>query len=289
MKQFLKYILIFLILLLTFYVILWGQYIVKMKNYSFELPEQKTVLVIGDSQTQADIDDSICFMTHNVSLAHDGYLTLYKRMRMFVEVNPQIDTVIVALTPHTVSPIKDEFYHNFGYVEETIKHYLPYFELSEWWELLKNDPADVLSALCTPISFYLYPSENRIKEMGYFEVADYSHLEQDIKDGAVRLVPDSVEVDYGNEITLKYLRKIVEYCKRKNLILIGINTPVYHAERYFDMDNYNSLMKDQFNSVEMWDYMNMSIPDSCRRDVNHLNRKGATIFSNELLKRLTQR
>lgn len=258
----------------------------RMNNYSFELPKNKTVLVIGDSQTQADIDDSICSMIHNVSLAHDGYLTMYKRLKLFVEANPQIDKVVVALTPHTVSPVKDEFYHNFGYVEETTKHYLPYFGLAEWWELLKNDPADVVSALCTPISYYLHPAENRIREMGYFEVAEYSHLEQDIKDGAVRLVPDSIEIDYGNAITLRYLRKIVDYCKEKDLKLIGINTPVYHGERYFDMDNYNSLLKEQFGDVEVWDYMNMSIPDSCYRDVNHLNCDGATMFSHVLMNRL---
>lgn len=289
MKRFLTYILCFALLLLAFYGILWGHYVIGMNKYSFELPKSKTILLLGDSQTQADIDDSICSMVHNVSLAHDGYLTMYKRLQLYVEANPQIDTIMLSLTPHTVSPVKDDFYHNFGYVEETTKHYLPYFSASEWWVLLKNDAADVFSALCTPFKYYMHPSENNIKQMGYFEVADYSHLKQDIEDGAVRLIPDSVEVDYGNDITLDYLHKIVDYCNAKALTLIGINTPVYHGEKYFDMNNYKALLASEFRDVEVWDYMNMDIDDDCRRDVNHLNRKGATMFSNELLKRLIQR
>lgn len=269
------------------YVILWTQYSNRMHNCSFELPKHKTVLVIGDSQTQADINDTICDNVLNISLAHDGYFSMYERIQLYVEANPQITTIILAMTPHTMSPVKDDFYHNFGYVEEISKHYLPYFTLEDWWLLVSNDHADVLSALVTPFKFYLTPSQERIKEMGYYESADYSHLKEDIKSGAARLVPDSCETDYGNEITLKYLHKIVDYCKEKNLRLIGVNTPVFHGEKYFDMENYRRLMSTDFKTIELWDDMDMEFPDSCRRDVNHLNKWGAEEYSKIIKNRLS--
>lgn len=287
MKKFLTNIFIFLFILVFVYVILWTQYSIRMHNCSFELPKNKTVLVIGDSQTQADINDTKCDNVLNISLAHDGYFSMYKRIQLYVEANPQIKTVILAMTPHTMSPVKDEFYHNFGYVEETTKHYLPYFGINEWWLLCKNDPVDVLSALVTPLKFYFTPSQERIKEMGCYESADYSHLREDIKSGAVRLVPDSCKMDYGNEITLKYLHKIVSYCKEKNLRLVGVNTPVLHGEKYFDMDNYRRLMSTDFKEIEVWDDMDMEFPDSCRRDVNHLNKKGAVEYSKIIKNRLS--
>lgn len=128
-------------------------------------------------------------MCKTISLAHDGYFSMFKRIQLYVEANPQINTIILAMTPHTMSPAKDDFYHNYGYVEETTKHYLPYFGFEEWCLLFKNDPADIISALVTPLKYYFKPSQNRIKEMGFFEVADYSHLKDDIKSGAVRLIP----------------------------------------------------------------------------------------------------
>lgn len=257
-----------------------------MQQYSFELPKNKTCLVIGDSQTQADINDSICENVKNISLAHDGYFTMYKRIQLYVEANPQIKTVVIAVTPHTLSPVKDDFYHNFGYVEETTKHYLPYFDMKDWWLLISNDPVDVLSALVTPIKYYLSPSQERIKEMGFYEAADYSHLKEDVESGAVRLIPDSVEVDYGNDITIEYLHKIIDFCKEKNLKLIGLSTPVLHGEQYFDMKNYHKLMTTDFKDIELWDDMDMEFPDSCRRDVNHLNRYGAAKYSQIIKSRL---
>lgn len=282
MKKFFTNIFLFLFILVSVYALLWAQYTYKMHKCSFELPKYKTILVVGDSQTQADINDSICGSVQNVSLAHDGYFTMYKRIQLYVEANPQIKTVVLALTPHTVSPVKDEFYHNFGYIEESVKHYLPYFGLSDWWLLLKNDATDVVSALVTPIKYYLTPSQERIKEMGFYDSADYSHLEDDIKDGAIRLIPDSMEVTYGNTITLDFLHMIVDYCEERNLKLIGVNTPVLHGLKYFDMDNYNKLMSTDFKDIEVWNDMDMEFPDSCRRDVNHLNKWGAEIYSNRI-------
>lgn len=289
MKKYLTNIFLFLFILVGVYAVLWAQYSYRMHKYSFELPKNKTVLVIGDSQTQADINDTICSNVQNVSLAHDGYFTIYKRLRLYVEANPQINTIVMALSPHTVSPVKDGFFHNFGYVEESVKHYLPFFDVQDWWLLLKNDAADVVSALVTPISFYMEPSQERINEMGSYQSADYSHLDEDIKKGATRLVPDSMEVDYGNAITLEYLHKIVDYCKEKHLKLIGINTPVLHGQKYFDMENYQKLITTEFKDVEIWDDMDMEIPDSCRRDVNHLNKWGAKMYSEKINEKLKER
>lgn len=259
-----------------------------MRECSFAIPENKTILAIGDSQTQADIDDVVLENVKNISLAHDGYFSMYRRMRLYLEANPQIDTVIVAVSPHTLSPIKDDFFHNFGYVDETVKHYIPFLNIKEWWLLLANDPADVLSSLVTPVTYYMSPSQGRINEMGYYESADYSHLEEDIKSGASRLVPDSCESNYGNAITVSYLKEMVDYCREKQVKIIGLNTPVYHGEKYFDMDNYYNLLSNDFRGLEVWDYMDIEFPDSCRRDVNHLNKYGAKIFSNILKTRLSK-
>lgn len=286
MRKFLLIVFLFILVLLIFYVFVWTQYCLRMSKFSFEIPKHKTVLIVGDSQTQADINDSICENVYNISLAHDGYFTMYKRIQLYIEANPHVNTIILAMTPHTMSPVKDEFYHNFGYVGETTKHYLPYLSIEDWWLLLKNDPADVVSALVTPFKFYCTPSQERIKEMGFYESADYSHLKDDIASGAGRLVPDTTDVNYGNDITIRYLHNIIEYCKEKKLRLIGINTPVLHGEKYFDMENYRKLLSTDFKGIEIWDDMDMEFPDSCRRDVNHLNKWGAEIYSKILHKRL---
>lgn len=287
MKKFIITILSFALLLLIFYGVLLGRYCYKMKGYGFALPKEKTILVIGDSQTQADIDDELIPHVKNVSLAYDGYFTMFRRLQLYVDSNPQIDSVFIAFTPHTLRKDKDEFYQSFGYIEATTKHYLPFLTLEDWILLVSHDVSDVVSALTTPIKYYWNVSVESIKEMGFFEVADYSHLSKDIESGAIRLTADAFGgVDYGNKITLEYLHRIIDFCKTRNITLIGLNTPVYHGFDYFDMENFENLKKTQFSDLEVWDYMDIEVPDDCRRDVNHLNRTGATLFSEILKERL---
>lgn len=166
--------------------------------------------------------------------------------------------------------------------------------------MIKHDAADVLSYLVTPISFYWdVNDEYREKNYGFFEVVDESHLEEDVKEGATRLktfAADSEELakedsqlaSFSNTITRAQLRELKQYCDAKKIKLIGLNTPVYQAEHYLNIKNFNHLMSEEFQDIELWDYMDLEIADSCRRDVNHLNRNGATLFSKILAERLLQ-
>ena len=122
--------------------------------------------------------------------------------------------------------------------------------------------------------------------MGHFEAADYSHLETDIAEGASRLTENPEYKVYGNKETLRCLHRIIEWCHSENIHLIGLDTPVYHAAEYFNMENYQHLMTGEFSGLERWEYLDLDIPDDYRRDVNHLNCRGADFFTNLLSERL---
>jgi len=286
MKQFLLNLLYFILLLAAFYGFLWGQYAYKMRQFSFKLPEEKSILAIGDSQMQAAVNDSILTNVANVADSHDNYWSMLIRMRIYKEANPQIDTILLGVTPHTVARFKDEFFSNFGYMEKVTKYYLPWLKPSEWYFLFSHDATDVLSALVTPLSFYWNPTEEYIRDMGHFEAADFSHLETDIAEGASRLKENSEYNEYRNKETLKSLHRIINFCKEENIRLIGLDTPVYHAGEYFNMENYQQLMSGEFADLERWEYLDLDIPDDYRRDVNHLNRRGADFFTKLLSERL---
>ena len=287
MKRFLLHLLAFVLLLGAFYGFLWGRYAYKMRQLSFALPCEKTVLAIGDSQVQAAVNDSLLTQVANVAQAHDNYYSMLLRMQLYVAANPQIDTILLGVSPHTVARFKDEFFTNFGYMEEVTKFYLPWLTPSQWWFLLRHDATDVLAALVTPLSFYWNPMQDYIAQMGRFDAADYSHLAEDLAEGASRLVEHPEDAQrYGNRETLRSLHRIVEWCREQDIVLIGLDTPVFHAEDYFNMENYRTLMAGEFAGLERWEYLDMELPDDCRRDVNHLNRKGAKIFSESLAEKL---
>ena len=287
MKRFLRYILYFCLLFCSVYGVIIGRYIFKMRSYSFALPQNKTILVIGDSQTQAAIDDSLVVNMANVSQAHDNYFTMLLRMKLYLEANQHIDTVVLGVTPHTTAYFKDDFFTNYGYIDYVTKYYIPFMSFQDWYVVLRSDMSDVFSSLFTPIRFYLNVDKSYVNDMGHFEVADYSHLQEDLAEGATRLTGGDInaKVELHNQLTLHYLHAIVDYCKENNIKLIGLNTPVYNSRQYMRVDDFYRLMLSEFTDMELGDYMDAEIPDDYRRDVNHLNRKCANWMSEEINKR----
>lgn len=287
MKRFLLRILAFSSILLSFYAIVWGYYIWQMHTFSFVLPQEKHILVIGDSQTQAAVDDVLLPQIKNISQSHDNYFTQYRRLQLYVDANQQIDTVFIALTPHTVAVWTDCFLGDFGYIDYAVKYYLPFFSLSEWAQFLRHDCADVVSSLFTPIKFYLAVDSSYIEQMGRFSVVSESHLQQDVASGALRLRRHEESVETNNRVTLTSLHHIADLCSERGIKLIGLNTPVYHADEYLDTANFRKVLTNHFPDIELWDYMRADIPDSFRRDVNHLNRAGANWMTEVLGKRMS--
>lgn len=289
MKRFLLRILAFASMLLSFYGIVLGYYIWQMHTFSFVVPHGKHILVIGDSQTQAAVDDEMLPQIKNISQSHDNYFTQYRRLQLYLDANPQIDTVLIALTPHTVAVWTDYFFGDFGYIDYAVKYYMPFFSLAEWWQFFHHDCTDVVSSLFTPVKFYLCADSSYIEQMGRFSVVSESHLQQDVASGALRLRRHEEFVGpRNNKVTLASLRHIADLCSERGIKLIGINTPVYHADEYLDTANFRKVLTTDFPDIELWDYMRADIPDSLRRDVNHLNRAGANWMAEELKKRIKQ-
>lgn len=91
--------------------------------------------------------------------------------------------------------------------------------------------------------------------------------------------------DYGYGINYRYLRKIVDLCKRKGVKLYLVGYPLYNESLTYDHDFCTRMRKKYFNDVEFLDYVNWKVPNSCRMDAHHLNGKGAILFTNELKNR----
>lgn len=91
---------------------------------------------------------------------------------------------------------------------------------------------------------------------------------------------------------LTYYKKIIDLCKRYNIRLIFINTPIHHL--YYvnipqvHMDNFNKTIKllQSNYKIEYYDYSCSRFPDKLFGDHDHLNKYGAREFSNIIGKSL---
>ncbi|MDR0427925.1 MAG: hypothetical protein LBH12_04905, partial [Dysgonamonadaceae bacterium] len=84
-----------------------------------------------------------------------------------------------------------------------------------------------------------------------------------------------------------YLLKIAELCKSRDVELILLNVPMYKPEVYGDNELANDFHDAYLSDVKYMDYSAFTLPDSCYRDIGHLNYRGARIFSQYLQERFS--
>ncbi len=242
--------------------------------------------MLGDSHTALAVNDSIISNCLNMSAAADAYLYSYIKLQKFLEAN-KIDTVIVAYNFHSLKKETEKWVLDDKYLIGKMSHYFPYIDEQE------------LSLFATHFSFYSsilkFPYESRQRfikafknnltykdlDLGGFRPTGQHKLYEDIN--LKRTVTNSYNSDFGGKYQMLYLDKIVRLCKDKNVQLIFLNVPVYSlSKQSHDINKYYSYYKEYYSDIPLFDYSNISLPDRCFRDIDHLNRDGAAIFSNLL-------
>jgi hypothetical protein len=116
--------------------------------------------------------------------------------------------------------------------------------------------------------------------IGKYDRSDRNKLQEDInRRNKLSKVQQS---EILSEHQRNYLWKIVKLCKTKQVKLILINAPIYDAQKYGSPDKLNNFYDTYLKGIKYWDYSGYPLPDSCYGDVEHLNYKGAIIFSSYL-------
>ena len=126
--------------------------------------------------------------------------------------------------------------------------------------------------------FPLYRAETYLSRIAY------GKLDNALLDGTMNReeVKPQLEVgEYGNEVNIKYLKKIISFCKNHKLSLVLIYCPMYKPEYYYDQDYYYRQLEG-LGKVTYLDYSHLEIEDSLRYDAHHLNKKGAEVFTRQL-------
>ncbi|KAA6330450.1 hypothetical protein EZS27_020849 [termite gut metagenome] len=221
---------------------------------------KERVLILGDSHTEEDINDTIFTNSFNYSQGGDPFIYSYVKLVNITSAS-KIDTLILSVSPATFN-VGENWLHKANKL-------LYRFPLEDLMFLAHYNPSAIGH------SFNVFDIRNRRNDIGGYRSLDKFRLQENLERWATKTLNPCIP----HEAQLLYLDKIVEYCRSKSIQLIFINTPTYHAERFYNMDNFYKLIEEKYNDVTFWDYGNYVLLDSCYGDVNHLNYIGAKIFS----------
>jgi hypothetical protein len=258
MKELLIKTLLFLVLLFLFSFLLWeychtDEPIVKIKE---------KVLILGDSHTEDAINDTIFTNSYNYSQGGDPFIYSYVKLVNITSAS-KIDTLLLSVSPVSIGAGEQSLHKT-----NKLLFRFPWEDLTF---LSQYNP------LAIGHSFNIFDIRINTNNVGGYVYMDRFNLQKNLEQWGT--TKKTLDPCIPHDAQLLYLDKIIEYCKSKSIQLIFINTPMYHAERFYNMDNFYKLIEEKYNDVTFWDYGNYELPDSCYADVGHLNYIGAKKFS----------
>jgi hypothetical protein len=252
---------------------------------SFKLPLDKTMLVLGDSQTEVAIDDTIFSHSVNVSQGANAYYYSYIKLKRFFKENDHIQTVLLSFNCRAISKQVDtDWMFNQEFLSTRLPGYIPLMDIDDML-FYKDNKTFRMSFLQLPVGNVLSVLKwLRNKKLAYYEIGndigiggydklDKSNLEQAVSQGGRYVVTDI------SSHQLDYLRKIIDLCTEKGVELFLITGPLYNAAEYWDMDTLKEYYDTYLADIPYLDYSSFPLTDICYADLAHLNYKGAAVFS----------
>lgn len=247
------------------------------KDKGLKINQDKHILLVGNSQPECAVNDSICTTIFNLSASSETSPISFVKIRQILQDNPNIDTIMVGFNPLYVNNNADYWFYSRQHYAE-IAPFWSYDDFKCFPFNLQNFGLRSFRALLLNL--------NGLKSLGGYNYLVRDKLQADIQRRESQSV--SEEQPQGNKMSLLYINKIIALCKKNDIKLIFINTPTYQASKYFDTQDFYRLYNDNFATIEFWDYIDMQLPDSCFGDINHLNHRGAKIFSETLKLRINE-
>lgn len=253
--------------------------------------KKQRVLIIGDSHTQQSLNPNLFHDAQNISLAAEPYVLTYWKLKKITE-SYRPDTLIVGFGPHNFAK-----YHDFKFAAgadeswstELFKRSYAIEHFNEIDTVISVDYLTYYKTLWKQICFY--PRINHTNYLGYYYSAnatwDLNKWEPIIKK---QYLLENNEFGGLSHVSVRYLDSIVTLCQAKKITLVLAGSPVY--KEYYDhipteiIHEFDSLKTKYRQSAIIIDRVHDFYPDSLYLDADHLNERGATRFTKEVMEEL---
>ena len=247
-------------------------------NKNLESISKFECLIIGDSHMQRI--NPVYFEVKTKNIASSGehfYFTYSKLLKIIKNKNHKIKTIITGISPLTFGPKYSDYINkNTPEGKYSLENYLYFIEDFNNFFINKFD-------LFSPKLFNCLFKEAKV---GGLVVSENQSPNQKLIDQQLnRLFPENQDLTICNKINSKYLLKIDSMCHVNNIKLIIINPPLHKDFKKGINNFYNDCLKDFTNSSRTKHYLDFNkenINPNLMSDGDHLNSKGAEVYSKKI-------
>lgn len=266
---------------LGFLIIIFSFFISSTKNI-FDvnfIEKDKNIFILGDSNTECAINDSIFKNSKNLSSSGEPYFDTYSKIQKLLLEEVKIDYIFLSYTPHNLyeNPFANTR-RNYKYISfSTFKRLFFYKENK--LEFLNGVVKDKLKVHFKIGGGFLKLERDNLKNHK-FSLLENKELEY---------FPNQIlSVDSNHRVTQiqKYfLDKIINICSEEQIHLILINTPKINElldDSRYCVSQFNDFHKNNYNKIHYIDHSKLELNEKYFGDFIHLNSDGANFYSSYL-------
>jgi hypothetical protein len=285
MNRFVKLTTVFLVILAIFFIVpvLISEAVLR-QNAVFELREGTKHLIVGHSHPECAFNDSLIDGFQNVAQSGEPYFYAYFKIKEILKDNPTLETVFIEFANNNITCKMDDWMYDDMFLEAQYTIYSPFMKRKDWSFLASNNSSGFINVLFLSSNANVQRAINR--KFNY-SLGGYRYLVRDKTDSLVQLaLPTAKELkEYRQNLkfstrSIEDLKEIIAHCQEKGKKVYLIRSPLHDRYEEYDFEaKYQKIRQDNFSDIEYLDFSKFRLKDSEFADFEHLNYKGAKIFS----------
>ena len=274
----------------------------------FHFEPRTTILVVGDSHVATAVNSAILKSSVNISLNGENYFYTYYKLKHFLKLNPQINTVVMGFSPHNVMKSCDLY--TYDNKANRWQMYLPVLD-----DFSREKIACLKMSYVVPFLQYRYGAPFRLfqdsvvfrsllrQKYQKYDFAFYGGFEErsgnNLKPTHIAWKVASHFVNENGSYTgisddmIHYLGEIAALCQAKGVRLVLFGAPLEKQYRsgmpqqaMIDYMNVKQEITTRYGNIRFLDLSSLDIPESFYYDCDHMNRDGARVVSEILFREL---
>ena len=291
MKKFIKRLFLFLAIIIGF--ILFDVCLQKtllFRDENMKLAKNINTLILGHSHVALGYNTQFINNTVNIGEQAELYVYSYFKLKKIVQNNPKIERVFVEYTNNQINKKDmDRWLWEDKYLQHSLKKYGVLLDGDALMLIYKNNTQGFITAFSKSL-FDNIPRLYSLNKNKFLkgQFGGYLPCNEQLKDNQEirkRTLKDT-KISFENII---YLKQIVKYCKQIGIEIILVRSPMHKSyDLSYNETEYQMILKTYFKNVKFIDNKDLPIPDDGFQDREHLNSRGAKIYSKYFNKQINE-
>lgn len=286
MKRFIVKIIVFITLFLILSCsVLYASICLQRDLLNYVVPADRPTLIVGNSHTECSVNDQIVTNVYNLPYSGECYFFTYVKIKKIIAQNPHIKSVVLGYSYFDYSVGADKIIRGEVFLSTFFPAYFFMMNFSDFMYVYKLNKRAVASSFFQSggaIQFVNILSAREKYRGGYLKL---KRDKIDDSKAAFSTKSNDAECDLASSSQV-YLGKIYDYLTARHIKLILLHTPMHPLlidKLEYRKASYYDFVSQRMPEAEIINHSRFELPESFYGDINHLNYKGANVYSKFLM------